>query len=136
MKGTRTMQNRKILAIFAVSLCLCAGCWDAKSMGLGRRPLIPATKPLIFTEAEKNELTAWRNQNAELFDRIVIANNVKADLIKTYNKEALRVNEAQLKALGYDSDEIQSTLYAGLRKMGYAATDDLAKDYAPKPEKQ
>ena len=103
-------------------------------MGLGRRHYIPKVAALVFTEAEKTELTAWRTQNTALFDRIIIHNNTQADLIRCYNKEALRVNESQMKALGYDDDEIKVTLYAGLRKMGYAATDDLAKDYAPKAD--
>ena len=53
-------------------------------------------------------------------------------MIKKYNEENVRVEKTRLKALGYEDDEISATIYAGLRKVGYLATDDLAKDYAPK----
>ena len=129
------MRSQKTLLIFA-SLCLCflAGCWDAKSMGIGRRPYFPKVAPLVFTETEKAELTAWRTQNKELFDRIVINNNTHADMEKKYNEENIRVEKTRLKTLGYEDDEISATIYAGLRKVGYTATDELAKDYAPKTQ--
>ena len=135
MKGTLIMRNRKTLPIFAsLFLCFLTGCFDAKSLGVGRRPCFPKVAPLIFTETEKNILTTWREQDKALFDRIIIHNNTQADMIKKYNEENVRVEKTRLKALGYEDDEISATIYAGLRKVGYLATDDLAKDYAPKAD--
>jgi multidrug efflux pump subunit AcrB len=111
-----------------------AGCFDAKSLGVGRRPYFPKVAPLIFTADEKNTLNSWRDQDKALFDRIVIQNNTRADMEKKYNEENVRVEKTRLKALGYEDDEISATIYAGLRKVGYLATDDLAKDYAPKAD--
>jgi hypothetical protein len=127
------MRNLKTRLIFG-SLCLCflAGCFDAKSLGVGRRPYFPKVAPLVITDAEKTELTSWRNEDKALFDRIIAHNNTQADMIKKYNEENVRVEKTRLKALGYEDDEISATIYAGLRKVGYTATDDLAKDYAPK----
>ena len=134
-KGTLVMRNLKTQLIF-VSLCVLflTGCFDAKSLGVGRRPYFPKVAPLIFTETEKNTLTAWREQDKALFDRIIIHNNTQADMIKKYNEENVRVEKTRLKALGYEDDEISATIYAGLRKVGYLATDDIAKDYAPKAD--
>ena len=132
------MRNRKMRPIYvSMGLFLClflcgfGGC-DFKSMGVGRRPYFPKVAPLVFTEAEKTELNAWRDADKGLFDRIIIHNNTQADMIKKYNEENVRVEKTRLKALGYEDDEISATIYAGLRKVGYLATDDLAKDYAPK----
>ena len=135
MKGTLVMRNLKTQLIF-VSLCVLflTGCFDAKSLGVGRRPYFPKVAPLIFTETEKNTLTAWREQDKALFDRIVINNNTRADMEKKYNEENIRVEKTRLKALGYEDDEISATIYAGLRKVGYLSTDDIAKDYAPKTD--
>jgi len=135
MKGTQVMRNLKTQLIF-VSLCLCflAGCFDAKSLGIGRRPYFPKVAPLIFDKAEADTLMSWRSQDKTLFDRIIVHNNTQADMIKKYNEENVRVEKTRLKALGYEDDEISATIYAGLRKVGYLATDDLAKDYAPKAD--
>ena len=129
------MRNRKTRLILG-SLCLffLAGCFDAKSLGVGRRPYFPKVAPLIFNEAEKTILTAWREQNKGLFDRIIAHNNTRADMEKKYNEENIRVEKTRLKALGYEDDEISATIYAGLRKVGYLATDDLAKEYAPRAD--
>ena len=135
MKGIKMRQILlKTPLIFILSLCFLTGCFDAKSLGVGRRPCFPKVAPLIFTETEKNILTTWREQDKALFDRIIIHNNTQADMIKKYNEENVRVEKTRLKALGYEDDEISATIYAGLRKVGYLATDDLAKDYAPKPD--
>jgi multidrug efflux pump subunit AcrB len=111
------------------------GCFDAKSMGIGRRPYFPKVAQLVFNEAEKEELNTWRASNTALFDRIIVHNNVQADMINKYNDENIKVEKTRLKALGYDDDEIFATIYAGLRKVGYLATDDLAKDFVPKQDK-
>ena len=135
MKGIKMRQILlKTPLIFILSLCFLTGCFDAKSLGVGRRPYFPKVAPLIFTETEKNTLTAWRAQDKALFDRIIIHNNTQADMIKKYNEENVRVEKTRLKALGYEDDEISATIYAGLRKVGYLATDDIAKDYAPKAD--
>jgi hypothetical protein len=135
MKGTRIMRNLKTQLIFvSLGLLFLAGCFDAKSLGVGRRPYFPKVAPLIFTADEKNTLNSWRDQDKALFDRIVIQNNTRADMEKKYNEENVRVEKTRLKALGYEDDEISATIYAGLRKVGYLATDDLAKDYAPKAD--
>ena len=135
MKGTKMRQILlKTPLIFILSLCFLTGCFDAKSLGVGRRPYFPKVAPLVFTDAEKAELTAWRAQDKALFDRIIIHNNTQADMIKKYNEENVRVEKTRLKALGYEDDEISATIFAGLRKVGYLATDDIAKDYAPKAD--
>ena len=135
MKGIKMRQILlKTPLIFILSLCFLTGCFDAKSLGVGRRPYFPKVAPLIFTETEKNTLTAWRAQDKALFDRIIIHNNTQADMIKKYNEENVRVEKTRLKALGYEDDEISATIYEGLRKVGYIATDDIAKDYSPKAD--
>ena len=134
-KGTPIMRNLKTQLIFvSLGLLFLAGCFDAKSLGVGRRPYFPKVAPLIFTADEKNTLNSWRDQDKALFDRIIIHNNTQADMIKKYNDENVRVEKTRLKALGYEDDEISATIYAGLRKVGYLATDDFAKDYAPKAD--
>ena len=130
------MQAKRKVTLIGVSLfllCL-SGCWDQKSLGIGRRPYLPYVPALTFTEAESAKMNQWSTEMPDLFKKLQKHNNVNADIIHKYNESAIKVNMEQMKALGYEEDEIKATIYAGLRKMGYPADDPLVKEFAPKAE--
>lgn len=130
------MRGKLLATLIGVSLCvLLTGCFDSKSLGIGRRPYMPYVAGLNFTDAEKEWLGKWAAESPDLFKKLQKHNNLQADLIRKNNEIAIEVNVKQMQALNYDGDEIKATIYAGLRKVGYPADDPLVKPYAPTVEK-
>jgi len=133
------MQARLQAILIGVSLCAVfalTGCYDSKSLGLGRRPYIPYVPAMTFSADETVKLNQWSAEMPDLFKKLQKHNNTQADLIRKYNELSVDVNKGQLKALNYTDDEINATIYSGLRKCGYPAEDVLVKPYVAGQEPQ
>ena len=114
------LRTRILALIFGASVML-AGCGSFKAFGVGRRPFIPELPALVFTAEETIALTGFAGQNPVLFKRLQGHANANADAIHAYNKEAVRINLEQEKALGASDDEIKAL--TGLWRQKYNIKD-------------
>ncbi len=124
------MRKNSIVIIGSLTLILAlGGCLDAKSMGVGRRPYLPfvaETGELSLEGDEQTAIDALRESNVALFDRLYGQMAAYRSELKqrrameaAYQKDAIAINRTIQKALGFEDDEIDAGVRAGLRKMGW-----------------
>lgn len=105
-----------------------SGCFDAKTAGIGRRPLLPYIAPVKFTDEQAVALKAFHDTQPELFTLLQNKENAYRKVFTVYMEDAVKINYGQLvNFVGYTKDEAKEHIQADLKKLGYPETDGLVK---------
>lgn len=111
LESWRNGAVKTILQLSIASLLLLLlGCADAKSLGMGRWPLLPQPEELVLNAEEIVALAEFAAKRPALVAKIKKQSDAYRAVIEAYNKRAREVNRRQLQALGYTEAELPEQL--------------------------